>query len=157
MNPRIRLVVAAVLFFGWIAWLSYAAVSKSRGPVVSRAQAAATTHPVIAELKDGTEGQPSQFVVVVEALSANGPAAGSELFVTNLPAASGYAGPGQYLLMLAPDPVVVAARTDGPTLTPYLVVGQQRSPAYEMGGVGPPMIYANSRDVHAQAAKLFQP
>lgn len=156
MSPRVRMIVATMLFLGWMGWLGFAALNKSRGPVVSRAQAAATSHPVIAEVKDGNDGRPSQFVIVVEALTENGPATGSEQFITNLPATTGYQGPGQYLLMLTPDPVVVTARPDGPTLTPYLVVGQQRSPAYEMAGVGPPMIYANTRDVHGQATKLFK-
>jgi hypothetical protein len=154
MSPRLRLVGAAVLFLAWIGWLSYAAVSKSRGPVVSRAQAAATTHPVIAEVKLGADGKPAQFVSVVEALTENGPAAGTEAFVTNLPSAAGFDGPGQYLLLLAPDTTVGPARADGPL--PYVVVGQQRSPGYEMAGVGPPVVYPNKPDVHAQAAKLFK-
>ncbi|MBY0512306.1 MAG: hypothetical protein K2P78_00155 [Gemmataceae bacterium] len=156
MTPRVRLVVAAALFLGWIGWLSYAALSKSRGPVVSRAQAAATTQVIVAEVKAGEDGKPTQFVTVVERLTEAGPADGSEAFVTNLPSASGFTGPGKYVLLLTPDSSAVQVRAGGPLLTPYAVVGQQRSPGYEMNGVGPPVIYPDTPDVRAQVARLFK-
>jgi hypothetical protein len=44
------LIVAAVLFVGWLSWLGYAALTKSRAPVVSHAQAATAPVAVVAEL-----------------------------------------------------------------------------------------------------------
>jgi hypothetical protein len=52
---KVLLVVSAALFVGWIAWLSYTALTKSRAPIVSRAQAAAATVPVRAKLTTGVQ------------------------------------------------------------------------------------------------------
>ena len=37
----------------------------------------------------------------------------------------------------------------------YVLVGQQSSPGYEVANAGPPLIYRWSRDVEAQAARMF--
>jgi hypothetical protein len=143
MNPRARLFVAFVLFVGWLGWLAYAALSKSHAPTVSRAQAAAATHAVVADVRDGPEGKPAARVHVAEVLAGTGPAAQADLDVTNLPSAAGFDGPGEYLLLLV--------HTSGG----FAVVGQQRSPGYDLANVGPPRIYRWSGDVQAQAKKLF--
>ncbi len=143
-GAKVRLIVASALFFGWLGWLGYTALSKSRAPVVSRAQAAATTTPVVAELTD-VEGSPNVLVKVIEPLAAGGPTSETLIEVSNLKDEAGYIGPGAYLLLLVKDR----------TSDSYSVVGQQRSPGYDLAGVGKPVIYPWSADVHAQAKALF--
>jgi hypothetical protein len=77
-------------------------------------------------------------------LAGKWPAAPTELEVANLPESQGFDGDGDYLLLLRQDP------TGG-----FLVVGQQRSPGYELSGVGKPLIYRWSDDVRGQVRKLF--
>jgi len=137
MNPRWRLVLAAAAFIGWLSYLGYAALRKSREPAISRAQAAAAKFALVAELKDGTDQKPDMHVVVKETLTpGNGPAADAEIDVENLPGAAGYSGAGRYLLFL--------------TAPPYTLVGQQRSPGNDLTGVGPPLIYRWSEDMRKQ-------
>ena len=154
MNKKLRFALALALFLGWLGWLGYAALSKNRGPVVSRAQATGTTMAVIADLTDGVNGKPSQFVTVVEPLMKGSPESGRQ-FVSNLPDSHGYIGPGRYLLLLTLDPVAVMVQGEGPAVQAMVVVGQQRSPGYSLEGVGPPMIYADTPEVRKQAAKLL--
>jgi hypothetical protein len=145
MKRRGLLVLAAAAFLGWMAYLGFAALAKSRAPVVSRAQAAAYRHAVVATVEaDGDH--PRKKVVVRESLSPGGPAAGTEIEVENLPAATprgGYTGPGDYLLLLSE--------------APFVVVGQQRSPGNDLAGVGPPLVYRWSDDVRKQFEKLPRP
>jgi hypothetical protein len=153
---RWRLLIAAALFLGWISWLSYSAVVKNRGPVVSRAQAAAASQPVVAEVAAGPEGKPDPRVKVAEAIAEASPTAGTEIYVTNLPDAKGFEGPGQYLLLLNPDVAVRTVPVDGKELHLYTVVGLQRSPGYEMAVSGSPaMIYRMTEKVHAQVKQLY--
>jgi hypothetical protein len=156
MNKRLRFILAAALFLGWMSWLGYAALSKNRGPIVSHAQAAGATQAVIADLTDGANGKPSQLVTVVEPLKQGSPVAGSRQFVTNLPQTQGYAGPGRYLLLLTPDPEAVMVREEGTEMRPLQIVGQQRSPGFDLAGVGPQMIYADTPAVRQQAEKLLK-
>jgi hypothetical protein len=167
---RVRLIVAAVLLVGWLGWLSYTALTKSRAPTVSHAQAAAASVPVVAELKAGEQDRssflhqgpgelvelkaradkPAYVVIVRERLDPTGPPVAETIGVANLPAAAGYAGPGEYLLLLNPEP---GALLDGHPA--YKLVGQQRSPGADLADVGPPKIYPWSPDVRKQAAKLY--
>jgi hypothetical protein len=144
-SRRLRLFLAAALFFGWVGWLGYAAAVKSRAPVVSRAQAAVATYVVVADVRVPAGGKLPTRVHVSENLHGTGPPAPTDLEVANLPETQGFDGDGDYLLMLRPDPA-----TGG-----YAVVGQQRSPGYELSGVGKPMIYRWSDDVRGQVKKLF--
>lgn len=167
------LIVATVLLLGWFAWLGYTALTKTREPIVSHAQAAAATASVVATLTAGEEGKESQLVrpggiqghttavlraqadkpaflvTVKEPLTNNAPAVGTVIGVWNLPACSGYDGPGDYLLLLAPEP---GAKIDGRPA--YAVVGQ-RSSGTELEGVGPTVIYKWGAGVQAQAQRLF--
>src|SRR5436305_5167256 len=67
-DPRAKafLAVSAVLLFGWLAWLSSAALTKSREPAVSRAQAAVAKLPVVAKVDADEKGAPVARVTVVE-------------------------------------------------------------------------------------------
>src|SRR5262245_60973394 len=145
MSRRLRLVVAATLFVGWLSYLGYAALTKNRGPVISRAQAAAARYAVVAEIEE-RDGKPGKKVKVREVLSANGPAANTEIEVENLPSAtdkSGFTGAGKYLLLI--------------TEPPYYVVGQQPSPGNDVSGVAPPLVYRWSDSVRKQFEKLPKP
>jgi hypothetical protein len=142
MNPKARLALAAALFLGWIGWLGYAAAVKSRGPVVSRAQAAVATHAVVAQVRAQADGTPPARVKVGEVLAGPGLTAGSEIEVTNLPDAVGFDGDGDYLLLLR-DPAAGG----------FAIVGQQRSPGYELAGAGKPLIYKWSEDVRGQVKR----
>jgi hypothetical protein len=137
MTQRLRLIIAAAAFLGWIAWLSFAAITKSHAPIVSHVQAAVATAAVVAELHDT-----GPKVVIAEKDKLWGAIPTGEIEVANLPEARGFAGPGKYLLYLyAPRGA-------------WLVVGQQRSPGNELAGVGQPIIYPWSDDVQKQAEKL---
>jgi hypothetical protein len=135
---KLRLAAAAALFVGWLGWLGYTALSKNRGPVVSRAQAAAATLAVVAHVP-GVEGQ--QAVVVEQVLSGARP--DGPVVVTNLADAAGFAGPGLYLLLLG--------KGRGDT---FVVVGQLRSPGYD--GAGVPTVYPWTPAVEAQARARFR-
>ena len=180
-SGRIRLFLATALFLCWIGWLAVTALTKSRAPTVSRAQAAAATVAVVADLEAGkvdresvvirlgpNQGQmvdvlkeeadkPAFVVAVVESLTPGGPEAGKKLGVVNLSKAAGYSGPGPYLLLLNKDPS--DGLMNGQPL--YILVGQQRSPGADLDGVGPPMIYPwtdkTRDDLRAQVKHLFPP
>src|SRR5207248_782165 len=103
-SGRVRLLIAFVLFAGWLGWLGFAAATKSRGPVVSRAQAAAATYVVVAELHGQPGGKPPARAAVRQVLAGNGPPADAEIDVANLPETRGFEGDGEYLLLLHPEP-----------------------------------------------------
>lgn len=142
---RARMLVAAALFLGWMGWLSYAALSKYRGPVVSRALAAVTTHPVKAELNVGEDGKPSERVTVRTPLAASGPPADTQLDIRNLPSADGFAGPGDYLLLLVKDPARDVYSLAVPPRSPGHDPAQTRAVVYPWGA-----------GVEAQAKALFR-
>ncbi|MBN9517954.1 hypothetical protein J0H58_05465 [bacterium] len=135
---KLRLAAAAALFLGWLGWLGYTALSKNRGPVVSRVQAAAATLAVVAEVKAGDGPQEVGVTQVLHGAKPDG-----AVVVTNLSDAAGYAGPGTYLLLLG--------KGRGET---FVVVGSLRSPGYD--GAGGPTVYPWTPAVEAQAKARFQ-
>lgn len=153
-GAKLRLVVAATLFVGWLVWLGYTAAAKNRGPVVSHVQAAAAAHAVVAELKADAEGKPALEVKVTESLVPGSPAAGTVLYVINLADAKGFDGPGEYLLLLTADPAPRQIPVNGKDLPMRSLVGMQRSPGYELAGTGGPLIYRMSDSVRSQFQKL---
>jgi hypothetical protein len=152
---KVRLLVAAALFVGWLAWLSYTAAAKYRGPVVSHVQAAAAAHAVAADLFNGDDGKPNPEVKVAETFTEAAPAAGTEIYVVNLADAKGYEGPGRYLLLLTGNTTGRAIPINGKDVPIYSVVGLQRSPGYELAGSGSPVIYKLTDGVRAQIGKLL--
>lgn len=141
-TSRLRLIIAAVLFVGWMSWLGYASLSKSRAPVVSRARAASASHAIEARLTPGSDGMSQSTATVVRSVKG-GLHPGSEIEVANLPDAVGFEGEGNYLLLLS----------KGTSSKEFRVVGQQRSPGYEISAK--PEIYRWSPDVELQATILF--
>ena len=103
----IPLVVTGLLFFGWLAFLAYLAATKTNPVVVSRSQAMASTHFVLAEVKvDPATGEPERLVTVVEDLRPHGDPLDPVIPVANIKAARIAGGDGRfqaktpYLLML---------------------------------------------------------
>jgi hypothetical protein len=145
MSRRWRLVLAAIAFFGWLSYLSYAALTKNREPVISRAQAAAAKHALVATVEED-DGKPRPTVKVIESLWGHGPAGGTEIVIENLPSATargGYTGPGDYLLLVT-DP-------------PFRLVGQQRSPGNDLAHTGPPLIYRWSDGLKRELEAISRP
>jgi predicted membrane metal-binding protein len=56
-GARLRLILCAVLFFGWIGWLAYLAATKSNPIVVSRAQMIAASNFVLVDVQLDPETQ----------------------------------------------------------------------------------------------------
>lgn len=179
-RPRSRamLILTGALLAGWFAWLSYTALTKSRAPLVSRAQASAAKVPVRGTLATGRDDlranhsfvgpnnvivqnllvgkaeRPAFAVTVTEQLHPSGPAAGEKIAVRNLPDASGYTGPGDYLLLLVRDG---DATIDGAPA--YVLAGVPRSVGGDGGdGVAPP-VYPwtdpHADDLRKQVKRLF--
>lgn len=136
--PKLRLASASLLLAAWLGWLGYTAWAKYRGPVVSRAQAAAATLAVVAQVP---AGHGALAVEVKEVLS--GPRPEGAVVVTNLADAAGFEGQGEYLLLLT------KLRGDA-----YAVVGPLQSPGY--GAVGTPTVYRWTPAVKAQAEARFR-
>lgn len=110
-GPRIRLLVAGVLLFGWLGWLAYLAWFKTNPVVVSRSQAMAATRFVLADVTvDPATGLPGRTVRVVEDLRPLGAPLAGDIEVRNIREArigggtEGFRDPGPYLLMLNPAP-----------------------------------------------------
>lgn len=176
-NPAL-LIVSAALLVGWFGWLSYTALTKSRAPVVSHAQAAGAKVPVrgtlttghkdlrathqfadernlqIQNLLRGEDNKPSFVVTVTEQLHPTGPAVGAKIGVRNLPDAGGYTGPGDYLLLLVRDG---DATIDG--APSYVLVGVPKSPGSDTGDGGAPVLYPwtdkHADDLRKQVKRLF--
>src|SRR5262245_30693325 len=145
MSRRLLLILAAAAFVGWLSYLGYAALTKYRGPVISRAQASAAKAAIRAKV-DVENNLPKRTVKVIESLAANGPTKDTEIEVENLSAAtdrSGFTGEGEYLLLLT-DP-------------PYSVVGQQRSPGNNVDGVRAPLVYRWSEELRREYEKMPKP
>ncbi|OWK35935.1 hypothetical protein [Fimbriiglobus ruber] len=146
---RLRLILAAALFLGWIAWLGYAVSQKGRVAVISRGQLTAATHLVVAQVTLAPDGLPEPTVKITEVVRGSGvPAAGAEAEVLNLPAAmppgvAAFPGPGEYLLPLVGD---------GKS---FRVAGLPRAPGYErQSGAARPAIYPWNADAKAQLRDL---
>ena len=108
---RVRLVVAAVLFFGWLGWLAYLAYFKTHPIVVSRSQVMAANRYVVAKIKfEPDTGALSKEVTVETDLHPQGPPLTGTIRVPNLETAEIVGGgtrfeaDKQYLLLLSPLP-----------------------------------------------------
>jgi hypothetical protein len=146
-RARLRLVIAAALFVGWLAWLGYAVSQRNNAPVVSRAQLTAATHLLVAEVSVGEDGLPTPTVKVIEVLRGENVDKAQPIQVMNLPAAmppgaNGFPGAGTYLI-----PVI------GDGLT-FRVAGLPRSPGYEPVSPARPTIYLWNDATRAQLKGL---
>jgi hypothetical protein len=143
---KLRLIVATLLFAGWLGWLGYAVYNKGTVQIVSRAQLTGASHWVLAEVSVGDDGVPKPKVVVKQVLKGE-PITG-EIEVRNLPSAA------------TPLPVQAESRTPpaGVYLLPlvkvtdglYRIAGLPRSPGYEPQNPERPVIYPWTEDVKKQ-------
>jgi hypothetical protein len=105
---RIRLIVAAVLFFGWLSWLGYLAFAKTTPVIVSRSQVMAASRYVVAEVSLDATGALNKNITVIEDLRPVGAPLAGTIEVRNLEQAEVTGGDtrfrdrGHYLLMLSP-------------------------------------------------------
>jgi hypothetical protein len=101
--PKARLVVAALLFVGWVSYLGYLVWRTQDLVVVSRSQAIMAHLVLVGDVGADQEGRPAA-VVVKSVLWARATAdrqlAGKEIVVDWPNAIRGYDGPGEYLLLL---------------------------------------------------------
>ncbi len=145
-GARIRLLVAAALFLGWMIWLGLAVADKGSVDPVSRAQLTEATILVTAEVSS-VEGKPVSKVKVVKRISATGPAEGTEIDVANLPQAvvprKGFPGDGVYLLALVPRDA-----------SGFSIAGLPRSPGYEPTNPPHPSIYPWNEATQTQLRAL---
>jgi hypothetical protein len=150
-GARLRLVIAAVLFVGWLAWLGYAVYHARFTPqppvVVSRAQLTAATHLLVAEVSVGSDGLPAPTVKVLEVLRGDNVDRAQPAEVVNLPAAmppdaNGFPGAGTYL---------IPAVGDGHT---FRVAGLPRSPGFDAVTPARPAIYLWNDTTRAQLKAL---
>jgi len=101
---HVRLVVAAVLFLGWIGWLVYLVIHSHDEVILSRPQFLVADLWVIAHI-GAEEGRPAKAVTIREDVwSAKGKKLAEEVIeVVDLPeidASMGWDGPGDYILAL---------------------------------------------------------
>ncbi len=147
-GTRIRLIVAAVAFAGWMVWLMLAVLDKGTADPISRAQLTEASVLVAAEVVAGPDGKPSGKVKIAQRIGDAGPPVGTEIEVANLPQAvvpnKGFPGPGTYLLALVTRDNLI-----------YTIAGLPRSPGYEAIPNPPhPSIYPWSDATRAQLRSL---
>lgn len=147
---RIRLIVAALLFFSWLAWLGVAVSQKGTVQIVSSAQLTAATHIVVGTVTLDASGRADpkvqirevfrsldadkiQGVITIERV---------DKCVTPLPVnGSRDLAAGDYLFLLIKDG------------TTFRVAGLPRSPGVEASTPERPIAYPWSDDVKAQLRK----
>ena len=147
---RIRLVIAAVLFFGWLAWLGVAVGQKGTVQIVSSAQLTAATHVVVGTVTLDASGRADPKVQIREvfrSLDADKIQGGITIervdkCVTPLPVnGSRDLAAGDYLFLLIKDG------------TTFRVAGLPRSPGVEASTPERPIAYPWTEDVKAQLRK----
>lgn len=147
-GPRLRLALAALAFFGWIAWLAVTVWGNGKVPVVSRAQLTAATCLVVADLVIDDQNLPAQKVTVTIVVSGTGPAIGETIVVVNLSkaiAAGRYATPQS-----GPHLIPLAKSADGS----FKVAGLPPSPGYNLQDPDRPLVYPWNDDVKKQLRGL---
>ena len=149
---RIRLVVAAALFLGWLGYLGYAVSRKGTVQIVSRAQLTAASVLVVAKIESSPDGTPSSLATVVQVLGDPTDKPSGAIEVLNLPSAA------------TPLPVVGESRVPpaGEYLIPlvkagekaYRIAGLPKSPGLEAVTPDRPLVYPWADDVRAQLRTL---
>ncbi len=137
MPPRWRwwaTLLAAALWLVWILWLGYAAVTKERGPILSRLQVAAATHAVVADIDADEQGRPRSQFQVRQWLSPPPSPQPDRIEVPELLRARGWTGPGPYLLLLE-GPAPTSPESPQPPV--FHLVGPQRVPGLDRAGPEP--------------------
>jgi hypothetical protein len=140
---RLRLLIAFLVFAGWVGWLAFQSLTEVKAPVISRAQLLISTHDIIGLVQANPDGRPATKVEVQEVhwpRDGGGLKTGDAVQVINLPDSSGFGLPGQYILPL------VAGDKAGE----YRIAGLPPSPGFDTIGHSPHMIYALSPQTRKQ-------
>lgn len=148
---RARLILAACLFVGWLAWLGWAVAHKGSVAIVSRSQLTAATHLLVAEVAIEA-GLPQKTVTVQQVLRApEGEAPAGTLEIERLTSA----------LVYSPEQESMVTPTAGVYLIPvvkdaggYRVAGYPPLPGGDPIEPDRPRIYPWSPDVQAQLRAL---
>jgi hypothetical protein len=161
---RARLLIAAVLFFGWLCWLGYLAFTQTNPVVVSRSQVMAADRFIVGEVSlDPATGALNKNVTVVQDLRPDGAAISGTVEVRNLEEAEVTGGEnrfhdrGRYLMML--NPVMGPdGKPDGKAFYLTSPPGRaNRSPGVGRGPGGRPWVYTwDNPAVQRQFKELTQ-
>lgn len=125
---RWRLYIAFGLFVVWVGWLGYQALTHGRFPVISRAQLLVSQVDVIGVVSAQADGKPD---ATVEVQSIHWPADGGglkpseKIQIVNLPDATGFRGPGTYIIPLVREQKPGEFRVAGLPPSPGFVTGGQ--------------------------------
>jgi hypothetical protein len=146
---RLRLILSALLFAGWIAWLAYLAATTTRPNVLSRPQFLFSTLDVVA-LIDEKDGQPVDDVKVLEVhWPPHADAFKGPIKVTNLKECAkperGWVGAGEYILPLAKYG------------DQYEVVKIPESPGFPEGSLNRYRIYRRTPETMRQLQSIQKP
>jgi Flp pilus assembly protein CpaB len=146
---RIRLIVAALAFVGWLAWLAVAVANKGTVQIVSTAQLTEATHVVVAEVKATDAGEPLTKAKVLKVIRGPADVPGEidverlDKAVTPLPVNDARRiSAGEYVLPLVKTPFG------------WKVAGLPRSPGFEGASPDQPLVYPWTEDVRIQLRKL---
>lgn len=140
MKPAaLRLVLAVLLFAGWVGYLAYLAATTRNPIVLSRPQFLVSQMDVIARI----EAPPQATVEEIHWPDKTDLKPGDVLTVTNLADCQGWAGPGSYILALSRDG------------KDYRVAPTPPSPGYDRSG--PPRIYPLTKETRHQLDSIPKP
>jgi hypothetical protein len=140
---RLRLLIAFLLFAGWVGWLAIQSLTEVKAPVLWRAQLLVSALDVIGTVKAEADGRPSTTVNVQEVhwpTDGSGLKPGDLIQVTNLADSTGFVVPGLYILPL------VAGDKAGE----YRIAGLPPSPGFDSFGHSPFFIYPLSPQTRRQ-------
>jgi hypothetical protein len=103
MSARIRVLIAALAFAGWIAWLGYLAATALQPIVLSRPQLLVSTLDVIAEVGGDPQKPDSTVIIKKVHWPPKDLKLPDKITVNNLAHCEGWKGPGEYILPLVQD------------------------------------------------------
>lgn len=147
---RLRLLLAALAFFGWMAWLAVTVWNKGTVQIVSTAQLTEATHIVVATVTTSEAGDALPKVTVTKVLRVPaGEQIPGEIEVTRLDKAvtplaindSRRIAAGEYVLPLVKSQLG------------YAIAGLPRSPGFEGAVLEQPIVYPWTDDVKIQLRK----
>ena len=148
---RIRLLVAALAFVGWLSYLAVAVWNKGTVQIVSTAQLTDASHVVVATVTadDAGNALPKVTILKVICAPANDPIAGEieverlDKAVTPLPVnGSRRISAGEYVIPLVKTPFG------------FRIAGLPRSPGFEGAILDQPIVYPWAEDVKIQLRKV---
>jgi hypothetical protein len=147
---RIRLVIATILFLGWLSWLGYLALpTVTAREVLSHSQFLISQLDVIARIDADADGRPVSPMRIEE---VHWPETAKDLVgksevVTNLKEMKdhGFIGPGLYIVPLVKDDAA------------WRVAPAPRSPGYDGGSHRFPRIYPATEQNRRQLAAIPKP